>query len=361
MEPATNKKSKRGGKIEGRAPLHSEGNRCGHNRLFPSELSFDPIFYVFRKNKPPVLGNLSTNPETEFKRSIDAGIICRELGRAYARPEMLPSFSFHLSKNLDGSPRLSRSEGRACALGLAKAAIAHLDWASMRVGSYNNYTGEFDSRSLAFLGFSSHHAHRDLPQGDNDFDSYKIATITDGFASERVKSASLKLQQAGFWNLGQQLVEYEAVENGVKVKKYASQTYIKTINPEFLLQLPSVSNSMIKRLRKWSVNQRKEKREVAINELQNSLKTTGIYHAPSSVKDLVEHFRAFPRTPSVKRIRAGICLTSEGREMSPTQTLVLAEEVKKLLESDQSPPPESTAPPPQRQSPIADIIQKHLH
>lgn len=359
MEPATNKKSKRGGKIEGRAPLHSKGNRCGHDRLFPAELSLDPVFYVFRRNQLPVLGNLSTDPDTEFKRSIDAGVICRELGRAYARPEMLPSFSFHLSKNLDGSPRLSRSESRACALGLAKAAIAHLDWASMRVGSYNNYTGEFDSRSLAFLGFSAHHSHRDLPKGVNDFESYKIATMTNGFASERVKSASLKLQQAGFWNLGQQLVEYEAVENGVKVKKYASQSYIKTINPEFLLQLPGVSNSMIKRLRQWSVNQRKEKREVAIKELQNSLKTSGTYHAPSSVEELVDHFRASSRIPSVKRIRAGICLTSQGREMSPTQTLVLAEEIKQLLESDH-PPPEATAPPKSR-SPIAGIIQKHLH
>lgn len=210
------------------------GNRCGHDPL-------SPAWHLF------------TIPDT--KRVLPQ--VMQKLIKAaqdyYYSPATLPTLAnLNGKRNLDGQPRLNRSEARE-AESLILSAIIHMtEFSSLKVGTPLP-NGEFVNRSCVEIarvaGMIDHKSPADNPQPEQRF--------WRGFR---------RLKNAGAFDVHQQYEkvpgEYEKAANGMMKPKMRARPAIKNLNFHFLVAMGAVSYEALKKFRTYCSNKLKKSRSL---------------------------------------------------------------------------------------------------
>lgn len=208
------------------------GNRCGHDPA-------SPAWYLF--NVPKTKNNIP-----HVMRKLLEGV-----KNYYYSPAMLPTLAnLNGKRNIDGQPRLNRSEARE-AESLIMAAILHLtEYATLRVGTPLP-SGEFIHRSCTEIaqvaGLIDPRSPEDKPE-----------------PSQRFWRGFRRLKNAGAFDVHRQyekiIGEYEKAPNGMMKPKMRARPAIKNLNFHFLVAIGCVSYEALKKFRTWCSNKLKKAR-----------------------------------------------------------------------------------------------------
>lgn len=235
------------------------GNRCGHN---PERLASD------RLNLPPVAGG--------HRLKIVTDLI--ERAREYFfNPALVPLLAYVSDKkNLDGSPRQNRSEGREAQTHVWSAIVCAIDYSSLRVGqpkkdgTFRNYTFDEIARMCGLTEPGANPG--DLP-----------------VACSRFRRAVEVFKKAGAIEVFEQ---YEETPDGMR-----GRPAIKTVSEKFLMSMGQISKVAMERVRKKASKALRDWRNGAI---QSGVQTQDEYEkVTAQVRSLQAKKAMFPK-PAVK-------------------------------------------------------------
>lgn len=275
--------------------------------------------------------------------------MARKLVSAYHAPELIPT-GFHDSANLDGTPRLKRGEQRAMAIKLLITILVYTDWKTLQVG-YRTQNGDFQHRSLAFLGYCSGYPHRDMPiSGDPEKDLDMAGRFT--WAAKRVLSASRYLQKIGAITIHKRAETlYDDAGNPVLDENGSLQrralVAIKTVNPAFL-QMLGIRKVELKRLRDHSsqsqakTNQRQAEQRSAANSILASRLADRAVGEADDVKERIVNKGGYARLRNL----VAFDMVSKGEK---PDAKTIHNHAKAIIEARSGPDEPEPAPPDDRE------------
>lgn len=235
------------------------GNRCGHD---PERLASD------RLNLPPVADGHRLKIVTD---------LIEKAREYFFNPASVPLLAYVSDKkNLDGSPRQNRSEGREAQSLVWSAIVCVLDYSSLRVGqpkkngTFRNYTFDEIARMCGLTEPGANPG--DLP-----------------VACSRFRRAVEVFKKAGAIEVFEQ---YEETPDGMR-----GRPAIKTVSEKFLMYMGRISKVAMERVRK--------KASKALRDWRNGAIQSGV-QTDDEYKKVTAHVRStqvkkglFPK-PAIK-------------------------------------------------------------